>query len=668
MKRFHTWILVLGAVLVSSLVCQGQGGGGGGFGVANPNAGPALTITGTVFDPSGAPAPGVLLLLAPPTAGQNAPIKSDANGKYTLNWQARQGTGGLVTASEYSLFARDLEHNVVASHAVDATTTSLDLRLQPGLAISTKVQDVNGKPISSATANLIIFLGANGIGFSITRPPVKADETGRVQIAALPQGYSYNLAVSAPGYGVGRTPMIEAADTQTNRLELPAVVLRLANLKLAGQVLGADGQPAAAARITIAGQGQPSTNTQTDATGHFALTLCEGAVSVTASLQGAAGRAQTVGGDTNVIIRLGNNNPQAGMNIALPGPARGGFAAPGRLTITGTVFDPSGAPAPGVAMSVTPGAGLLQDARSDAGGKFTVSWTPINFVGGGRSPTVQYLLMGRDLERNFAATAGIDEQTTSMDLHLQGGLTLSGTVQDNSGAPVRTATLRLIMMTPPMSSQFNRQPGTVDEQGAFTMGALPQGQAYNLNVSAPGFGSASTPVAANQTQTASLQLPPIKLNPADQRLEGQVVGPDDQPVPGAMVRVMGVGQPNDSTRSDASGHFALQVCEGSLRVYANVPANTVNGQLGSAMVQAQAGDLNVVVKLGARQAAPGGFGMAPQAPARLTPLKEQSWTWTALGHWPQRHRVAVIVLLSLQLTAMLGAAGAILWLTRRRQN
>jgi hypothetical protein len=96
-------------------------------------------------------------------------------------------------------------------------------------------------------------------------------------------------------------------------------------------------------------------------------------------------------------------------------------------------------------------------------------------------------------------------------------------------------------------------------------------------------------------------------------------------------------------------------------------SNGMNGQLRPGTVQAQAGDLNVVVKMGL-QVGPNGVLMGAQAPPRLTPPKEQSWTWAALGQWPQRHRTTLIVLLSLQLTAMLGALGSILWLTRQRAS
>lgn len=301
--------------------------------------------------------------------------------------------------------------------------------------------------------------------------------------------------------------------------------------------------------------------------------------------------------------------------------------APAR-TITGMVFDPSGAPAPGVEMSVMPRSGLAQDLKSDAAGKFTLSWQPLNLGFGaaaaGAAPTIEYSLVGRDLEHNFAATASIGEKATNMDLHLKAGLALSGSVQDNNGAAVNTATVRLMMTTLGSSSVMGGQPATVDEQGAFTFSALPQGRTYSLTVRAPGFGSTNVPVAASEMQTASLKLPPTKLKPMNKRLEGWVVGPDDKPVPGATVMVSGAGQAAADARTDANGHFALMVCEGTVRVTAMVPnnnPNNLNGQLRASSVQAQSGDLDVVLKLGVPAPARRGNNPAPpNNPPLIGPL------------------------------------------------
>lgn len=673
MKSSQSRVFILGAALVCGLVCHGQVTS---FAGGNAIAGSARTISGTVLDPSGAPAPGVAIMLVPRTVAQNAETISDASGKYTVNWPATAITPALAASRVYSLVARDLEHNLAAVHTIDETTTNLDLRLQPGLTISAQVQDANGKPITNATATLAIYSGNSGTVINPGQPPMRTDDQGRIQITALPQGCRYAVMnVRAPGYGTIMQTSIPEAQTHTTRFDLPALVLRLANLKLAGQVLGADGQPAANARVTLSGVGQPVSNTLPDAAGHFTFYVCEGPVLLNAVLQGApgglqTGRAQTVGGDTNVVIRLANVN-NAGPTPVLPNNT---VVASGRITITGTVFDPSGAPAPGVAMLVTPDAILTADVRSDDAGKFAISWQPFNFGTAAAPPAIEYFLVGRDLEHNFAATAGIDAKTTNVDLHLQPGLTLSGSVQDNNGAAVKTATVRLIMRTPTISSEVTRQPATLDAQGAFTISALPQGQAYGVMVTSSGFGSANVPVEASQTQITSLQLPPIQLKPADQRLEGQVLGPDDKPVPGATVRAIGTGQPSAITTTDASGHFALKVCEGTVRLLANSPPNTGNNQLGTGQVQAQGGDLNVVVKLTPLQTAAGiaqppvpvRIGTPQLSPPRSAPLKAQRWTFAAISGWAQQHRAAVFVLLFLQAATLTIAAGAVFWLTRRK--
>jgi hypothetical protein len=620
MKTFNKQVLVLGLALVFGAFCHGQTFPRAG---ANPNLAPARTITGTVCDPSGAPAPGVLLLVVDPVNGPGLDIKSDAGGKYAISWRSPRTTrtmvvdgmtvGGTPVDRFCTLVARDVAHNFATALEIGDTTTNLDLRLQPGLAISFKVEDPTGKPVTNATANLGTFF--SGVGFMlIFNPPTYADDKGVIRMAGLPQGYDYTMNIRAPGHGSAVTTTAED-QTQTARLDLPPVVLKLANLKLAGQVLDADGKPAIATRVSLLGAGQPGTNTESDATGHFSFEVCEGAVSFIAGMGGVIGRAQAMGGDTNVVIRLRNNNV-----VAEAANANAAAAARRTVTITGTVFDPSGAPAPGVEMSLMP-RGQSQDSKSDAGGKFTVSWPPV-IAWMGMTPPVIELLVGRDLEHNFAATASVDENTTNMDLHLKAGLVLSGSVQDNNGAAVNTATVRLTLTTLSSRSAVGAQPATVDEQGAFTFSALPQGRAYDLTVTAPGFAFTNVLLAATGTQMASLKLPPIKLKPMNKRLEGWVVGPDDKPVPGAMVMVSGPGQATASARTDANGHFALMVCEGTIRVTAMVPINqNNNGQLRSTSVQAHSGDLDVVLKLGVPAPAPRGNNPAPPSnPPLIGPL------------------------------------------------
>jgi hypothetical protein len=56
--------------------------------------------------------------------------------------------------------------------------------------------------------------------------------------------------------------------------------------------------------LSISGAMQPIINATSDATGSFTAKVCEGAVIVSAYRLGMTGAAQTIGGDTNVVIQL----------------------------------------------------------------------------------------------------------------------------------------------------------------------------------------------------------------------------------------------------------------------------------------------------------------------------------------------------------------------------
>jgi hypothetical protein len=334
----------------------------------------------------------------------------------------------------------------------------------------------------------------------LTRTPVHPDAEDRVQFAALPQGYRYRMDVAAPGYSHFGVVFPEDS-TRTNRLDfLVGSVVQFANLKLAGQVLDADGEPVAGITVNISDLYQPYTNTQTDASGHFAFEVCEGDVHLDARMpvtpigtssipSRRGGFAQARGGDTNVVIRL-DDYPTT---------------MSGLKKVTGTVFGPSGAPAPSVAVSLLQ-EGRLDNSRSDTNGKFAISWLPRGHpatiptppllaatapspavpvspssrpgltlpqrpvmpalpgqtpsapavrVAGAQPPQpalpepppaeARRLLVGRDVEHNLAATLEIGGKTTNAEIHLRPGLTLSVKVLDEKGKPIPTAAVLLFL-------------------------------------------------------------------------------------------------------------------------------------------------------------------------------------------------------------------------------
>jgi len=347
----------------------------------------------------------------------------------------------------------------------------------------------------------------------------------------------------------------------------------------------------------------------------------------------------------------------------------------GTVTTSGRVLDASGGPVSGARLSVMPTLGVVTEVTSEADGKYSITWQARNLVapgvtvarrGGPAPPAAQYLLVACDTQHNLAAAVPIDDQTKSMDIQLAGALAILGSVQDTRSAAVKNATVTLQMTVGRATGSFGRQqPVRADGDGAFSFTNLPPGQAYTLYVRAAGYGTASLALSADDTRTTSLELPPIILKVANLKLEGQVVDANDKPVSGAQVIVMGTDQPNANAVSDSKGHFVFnQVCEGPVRVLA-INQGLANGVSASGTAPAQGGDLNVVVAL--RNNTMATPTIVRQAPTRTSPLKEQSWNWVALREWPRKHRTAVTILLCLQGGAILGAAGSIIWMTRRQR-
>ena len=611
-------------------------------------------ITGVVRDTSGKPAVGVRVKILP-VFGMDGETKTDSDGKYSINWQKQNNGMQFVPL----ILARDLDHDLAAAQDLDDSTTNVDLLLKPGLTLAIKVLDAKGKPIPDATGFVNLWTG--NMGTYINQIPTKADEGGLIEIKGLPQDRRYSLHVTAKGYG-SSDPQLASTDTQTTRYDFPTAILRVADRKLAGQVLGADGKPAVGAYVNLNGAGQPNGNTTTDAKGHFSFeAVCEGPLQLYANGQGGGnmfGSVQAQGGDTNVVIHFGINGMGRNANAQM-------------VTTTGKVLDASGAPAAGVRLMVAGGNGgsMNTEIRSDADGKYSITWqfqnTPARAVAAARrggAPAAQYLLVARDIAGNQAVAEEITEKSTSLDLHLQPGLTISGSVVDLDGKPVHSANVTLFLMTARMSSTIGpQQPTTVDADGGFSIAALPQNQHYMVYVNASGYGSPTRDVPAGETQTVSYHLPTINLKLANMKLEGQVVDANDKPLSGATVQINGTDQPNDNVTTDSKGHFVFNhVCEGPVRVFAYNDVRSGN-------TQAQGGDVDVTIKIGANQRA-GAVAAIRQAPPRVTPPKPQPWAMINLRTWPAEHRTAIEILLGTQAAALLAAAGAIFWFTRRKSG
>lgn len=600
--------------------------------------GESFKVSGMVRNPAGAPVAGASVGVFPDYGwgGGRGGVTTDANGRYALSWQL-PAWAGMRNQTLY-LVVRQVDQNLAAMQELNETTTNLDLTLTPAMSVSGQVQDARGNAITNVMA--YITLHQENSSFGITRQSVRADGQGRIQARALPAGERYGWNVSAPGYGSGHQEM-GAADPKAAHYDFPPLILKLADRKLAGRVWGADGQPAAGVQVWMNGEDQPYGNTTTDADGRFAYdAVCAGPISVSASGNGHSASAEAMGGDTNVVIRLNASNNQ--VMQATP------------QTLTGHVFDASGDHVSGALVVVTPSWGPINSARTDANGDYSVDWQLQPGM-----PAAKYFVIARAVERNLAAIAAIDTNSTHVGLRLEPGFSISGTVQDGQGTPLLHAKVNLNIMAGNMGGLLAYEPVKLDSQGAFTIPALPMGQQYSVFVSAKGYGSVHKSIGKNQSQTNHLQLSLFKLRPADRPLAGKVLDAHGQPVPGAQVNLNGDGQPNGHARTDENGYFKFTVCGGPIQVFAWSQAGSVGNNSGS--VQASGGDVNVVVKLGVRQRQG-----PPPVVVRDIPLQPQAWTASALLGWPARHKTGALILLALQATLLLGTCGGIFWFTRKR--
>lgn len=595
---------------------------------------PPSKIAGTVRDPSGAPVANTSIGVFPYYGGEAQDIKTDASGHYELTWEKPQWA--MQNNQSFYMVARNRDRKLAALHELQDNTTKLDIDLKPSMSISGRIQDAKGKPITNA--NISVLLQTENMGFMITREQIPVDAQGKVVIDGLPMGERYGIWATAVGYG-NLNQTMDSADPKADHYDFAPSVLRLADRKLAGRVLGTDGKPAAGVNVWMNGEGQPNGNATTDVDGRFSFAACEGPVTLMANGQGFNGSSDAVGGDTNVVIRFNVN--------------RGGFNGMSSLTVSGTVYDASGRPAANANVAVTPAWGMVDNEVTDSDGNYTIRWQD---QPGMRN--VKYYVIARDTERNLAGIEPFDSKKTNASVHMEAGLSISGTVQDSSGAPLPHANVNLNIMAGNYGGMVDQRPTRVDSDGKFTISALPVGQQYNLNITASGYGSANKRVTKIQSQTNSIELTPFKLKVADREISGKVVDKDGKPLPNAWVYIYGNNQPNGNIRSDGDGHFKFKVCAGTVMVQANTQGG---GQYTYGQTQARSGDMNIVVKMG-------DTGQRGRGPARANPLKPQPWTLAALIAWPVDHKGAVVVLLAGQTMLLLGAVGAVFWMTRKQKG
>jgi protocatechuate 3,4-dioxygenase beta subunit len=237
--------------------------------------------------------------------------------------------------------------------------------------------------------------------------------------------------------------------------------------------------------------------------------------------------------------------------------------------ITGIVRDPEGNPLAGVKVQATwirMGLTMTSGATSDASGKFDVPWDSSMARG---APTV--IFVARDARHNLVQVLEIDEHTGPLDLKLQPGVIVTGTVLNQAGRPLPGANARVALRVSRATVRLDwRELATAGPDGVFEVKAVPPEREYAVTVSADGYGKQEIPIATLGPKENRHDIGRVTLVPSDLSVSGIVVDPNDKPVAGAEISAFGEGQPDlREVQTDAQGRFTIKgVSPGSLRLSA----------------------------------------------------------------------------------------------------
>jgi hypothetical protein len=301
----------------------------------------AVTTSGTITDPNGAPAANVRIVSPTPSPlqarggfrGATQDIRTDEHGRYSITWLPPRGRGrgaGVGPAPVY-LVARDPDHNLAGVAKLDSRITNQDLRLTTGLTITGSVVDAgNNTPVAGASVLATNYTGEPAVVFQ--RETVMANDQGVFTMAGLPQGASVGMRVSG-GNGYGSiNKILLPPDTATSALQIPAIALKPLNTVLAGVVQYEDGTPVPNAEVIVMGPGLANPYANADSHGRFSVKVSEGPAYVTGVAGGGRSPTLTVqGGDTNVVIQVAataNRGGGAGGNVNNGVAARAGGHLP----------------------------------------------------------------------------------------------------------------------------------------------------------------------------------------------------------------------------------------------------------------------------------------------------------------------------------------------------
>lgn len=248
---------------------------------------------------------------------------------------------------------------------------------------------------------------------------------------------------------------------------------------------------------------------------------------------------------------------------------------------------PAAEPLAGVSVRAMDPQGRTAVGVSDGGGRFSIAGVEEGWVRVQARPDDGHLPAWHPDTYSFCAAGlfRVSDGAPAEDLlfTLPAGGSLEGVVTDAGGAPVVGAEVR-IQGIEFYNSELVRTATTgadggyrVDGLDSISIDGVPRDGAYRVSVTRPQgrswywpgtwTSSEAEPVAAarDELRFVDLAYPPLA------GVEGRVVSPEGDPLPGAQVRLSGAG-PVTSGDADAEGRFRIEGLEGdAVRLTASAP-------------------------------------------------------------------------------------------------